>query len=71
VRPRFPPAPNLDALAKHGFSMILEIEPREWESGKILSIAYGSDEPGKRIDPEQHFPIIMDYIRKAATALEN
>ncbi|MCX5643674.1 MAG: DUF4056 domain-containing protein [Phycisphaerae bacterium] len=63
------PAPNLDVLAKHGFSMILEIEPREWESGKILAVAYGSDKPGKRIDPERHFPIIMDYIRKATTAL--
>jgi hypothetical protein len=63
------PAPRLDVLAKHGFSMTLEITPHEWESGKILRIAYGSDKPGKRINPEQHFPIIMDYIRCAATAL--
>jgi hypothetical protein len=63
------PAPRLDVLAKHGFGMTLEIEPHEWESGKIRRIAYAGEKPKTRISPEQHFPIIMDYIRKAATAL--
>ncbi|MCX5643878.1 MAG: DUF4056 domain-containing protein [Phycisphaerae bacterium] len=63
------PAPSLEVLARYGFSLTLEIAPHEWESGKILTVAYGSGKPGKRIDPEQHFPILMDYIRKAATAL--
>lgn len=63
------PAPQLDVLAKHGFAMTLEIEPHEWESGKILRIAYGGSKPGKRINPERHFPVIMEYMRQAATAL--
>ena len=63
------PVPNLNILAKHGFSLTLEIAPHEWESGKILRIAYGSDKPGRRILPDQHFPIIMSYIRKASTDL--
>jgi len=63
------PVPKLDVLTKYGFAMTLEIEPHEWESGKMLRIAFGDDEPQKRITPEQHFPIIMDYIRQAATAL--
>ena len=62
------PAPKLDVLAQHGFAMTLEIEPREWESGKILRIIYG-DKPKKRVNPVEHFPLVMDYIRKAATAL--
>jgi hypothetical protein len=63
------PVPKLDVLAKYGFAMKLEIEPREWESGKILRIIYGDKKPPKRIDPEQHFPIVMRYMRQAATAL--
>jgi hypothetical protein len=63
------PVPKLDNLARHGFAMTLEIEPREWESGTILRVAYAGERPQKRITPERHFPIIMDYIRKAATAL--
>lgn len=62
------PAPKLDVLARHGFAMTLEIEPHEWESGKILRIVYG-DKPKKRVNPEQHLPVVMDYIRQAATAL--
>ena len=63
------PAPKLDVLAKYGFALKLEIEPHEWESGRILRIAYGSNKPEKRIRPEQHFPVVMEYMRQAATAL--
>ncbi len=63
------PVPKLDVLAQHGFALKLEIEPHEWESGKILRIAYGTNKPGKRIDPERHFPVIMKYMRQAATTL--
>jgi hypothetical protein len=62
------PVPKLDVLAKHGFTMTIEIEPREWESGQILRIACG-DKPQKRIRPEEHFPIVMEYMRRAATDL--
>jgi len=63
------PVPHLDVLAKHGFTMKLEIDPREWESDKIVRIAYGDNKPEKRIDPERHFPVIMEYMRRAAAAL--
>lgn len=62
------PVPKLTVLARHGFAMTVDIEPREWESGKILRVAHGND-PKKRVYPEMHFPIIMDHIRQAATAL--
>ncbi len=63
------PVPKLDVLARHGFAMKLEIEPHEWESGKILRVAYGNNKPGKRIDPARHFPVVMEYMRQAATTL--
>ncbi len=63
------PAPKLDVLARHGFALTLEIAPHEWESGAILRVAYAGEKPQKRIHPERHFPILMDYIRKEATAL--
>jgi len=62
------PTPQLDVLTRHGFSLTLEIEPHEWESGKILRIPYG-DKPEKRLRPREHYPIILDYIRAEATRL--
>ena len=47
------------------FSMKYEIEPREWEKGKILKVVY-PDGRGKKIYPEKHFPEIMDYIKRQA-----
>ncbi len=48
--------------------MTLEIEPHEWESGKILRVIYG-DKPKKRVNPVEHLPIVMTYMRQAAQAL--
>lgn len=48
------------------FAMKYEIEPKEWEKGKILKIIY-PDRKGKKICPEKHFPKIMNYIKKQAT----
>lgn len=59
------PAPNTDILAKYGLSVTLEIEPHEWESGRILDVVYGKDRKS-RVVPRQHLPIIMDYIEKDA-----
>jgi hypothetical protein len=61
------PIPRLDVLAKHGFSMDLEIEPHEWERGKLLRVVYG-DKPQTRVKPEQ-FALIMDDIRRQATSM--
>jgi hypothetical protein len=61
------PVPNLDFLSKYGFSMKLEIEPREWEKGKILKAAYPDRKKRKkRIEPIVHFATIMDHIKAEA-----
>jgi hypothetical protein len=57
--------PSLDSLLQYGITAELEIEPREWETNRILKIVYPSayNRP-KHIVPAIHFPIIVDYIRK-------
>jgi hypothetical protein len=67
VAPLSYPVPTLDVLDEYGFALEIEIEPREWEKGKILRVVFG-DERGKRIDPESHFAVIMDDIQRQATA---
>ena len=62
------PVPRLDVLAKYGFSVKMEIEPHEWEKDKILRIVHGNKGQG-RIIPDQHFALIMDDIRRQATAM--
>ncbi len=59
------PVPSLDALARHGFSLSLEIESKEWERGKIFNVL-GKDPKTSRIQPTTDFPILMDYLGKAA-----
>ncbi len=59
------PAPNLDFLADYGFSMELEIEPRERQKNKILATT-GKHNPANRITPVIHFPLIMEHIKKEA-----
>jgi hypothetical protein len=61
------PIPNPDFLCEFGFSLKFEIEPREWEKGKILKIVYPeAKERRKRLDPIIHFSPLMDYIKKDA-----
>ncbi|MHC4566303.1 MAG: DUF4056 domain-containing protein [Planctomycetota bacterium] len=61
------PIPDPDFLCEYGFSMRFEMEPREWERGKILRIVYpDARERRQRLEPAIHFAPIMDYIRKAA-----
>jgi len=60
--------PNTDFLKDHGFSMQLEIEPREWEKNKILEVVYpGGDAAGERIDPRRHLMTILNHIEKVDT----
>jgi hypothetical protein len=67
AEPQSYPVPTLDVLAEYGFSVTVEIEPREWEKGRILRAAFG-DEPQKRVNPETHLAIIMDHIQREAAA---
>ena len=57
--------PTVDVLAKHGFSMKYEIQPREWEKGKIFKVAC-PEERCRRIQPDKHYPLIMEHVRKQA-----
>jgi TPR repeat protein len=61
------PAPNLDFLSDYGFSIKYEIEPHEFEKGKLLKIVYPKGK-GKKIEPEKHFPILIKQIEKEALA---
>lgn len=59
--------PNLEFLDEYGFSVDVEIEPREWERHKIFRILYpvwGDREP--RIVPARHFGPILETIRAEA-----
>lgn len=58
------PVPDLELLEEYGFSITVEIEPHEWEKDKILRIVHQD----KRINPQIHFPLIMDHLRRQATA---
>ncbi|MHC4165619.1 MAG: DUF4056 domain-containing protein [Planctomycetota bacterium] len=61
------PAPNPDFLSEYGFCLKFELEPREWEKGKILKIVYpDARKRRRRFEPITHFAIIMDYIKKDA-----
>jgi len=65
AQPAFYPAPSLEGLAKYGLSAFVEIEPHEWEKGKLLRVAYPQG-GGKRIDPAVHFAPIMAHICQEA-----
>ena len=65
ARPTDYPVPTLTSLQRRGFTVHLEIEPREWERKEILGIIYGKGGKG-RIEPTRHFGPIMDYIRAQA-----
>jgi len=61
------PVPSLDFLSEYGFSVKLEIEPKEAVRKKILRIVYPDwKKRGKRIEPSVHFGAIMEYIRQDA-----
>ncbi len=67
IEPVSYPVPTLDVLAKHGFSVKVEIEPHEWERDAILAVAYpDAENRRKRIDPVVHLPRIMDHVRQDA-----
>jgi hypothetical protein len=55
------PVPNLDILKKHGFAISHEVKPNVLEQGRIYKAA-GS----KRIFPQKHYPILLEYMKKDA-----
>jgi hypothetical protein len=65
AKPQSYPVPTTKVLSKYGFTMQLEIEPHEWESGQILKIIYPNGK-GKRVQPSTDIPIVIDYLKKDA-----
>ncbi len=67
AEPESYPVPTLDSLSDYGFSVKVEIEPRELEKGKILKIVYPDRKKRKkRLQPALHFPAIMERVRQDA-----
>jgi hypothetical protein len=66
AKPALLPAPNPD-VSRLGFSYKHEIEPHEWEKGKLLRIVY-PDGKGKRVEPLKHFPILLAHLEQEALA---
>lgn len=65
--PQACPVPSIAFIEEYGFSIRLEIEPKEWEKDQILQIIYPQGVEGqKRIEPAVHFGPIIDYIRAQA-----
>lgn len=60
------PAPTLDGLSQYGIRAFVDIEPHEWERGKILRIVY-PDGRGTRIYPAAHFAPIIAHIHQEIT----
>jgi hypothetical protein len=56
------PVPTLEKFDRYGFRMRLEVEPREFERGKVLKIVYPNG-GHKRIQPTKHIGEIVEYIR--------
>lgn len=63
------PVPSIDTLGKYALSLNYEIQPNIWEENKIFRVV---NNPGglknkiKRISPDKHYPIIIEYIKKQA-----
>lgn len=54
--------PALDSLARYGFSMTVEIEPKVWERKKIMRALEAMGHPAeKRLDPVVCIPLLIDY----------
>jgi hypothetical protein len=56
------PVPTLEKFDGTGFRMRLEVEPREFEKGKVLKIVYPNG-GYKRIQPTKHIGEYVEYIR--------
>jgi hypothetical protein len=60
------PAPTLDGLSQYGIQVSVDIEPHEWERGRILRIVY-PDGRGRRIYPAAHFAAIIARVHQEIT----
>ena len=61
------PVPTTKTAEEKGFKVSLEIEPHEFEKGKVLKIIY-PDGKGKRIKPERDMPAIIKELQREQAA---
>ncbi len=59
------PVPNLDMLEKLGFTAKLTIQPKEWETAKIVKVLKLKNKPYE-IEPQKDLPKLMAYIKSEA-----
>lgn len=57
--------PPMDSLSKYGFEMNLKMRPKESQKKQVLKIIYPKKK-GVVLQPDIHFPIIIDHIRQEA-----
>jgi len=61
--------PTVDRLARYGFSMRLQIEPRVWEERRIMMIVFPEyNGRTRRLEPAVHFPLLIGHIEQDAIA---
>ena len=60
------PAPTLTTTSDYGFSITVEIEPREWERTAVFAVLRRAGDEARRIEPARHFQLILAYIRAQA-----
>jgi hypothetical protein len=56
--------PRLDKFKEYGFSLQLEITPKEFEKGKILRIIYPESD-GEIVIPDRDIPVLVEHITEA------
>jgi hypothetical protein len=62
AKPQSYPVPTLDVFNRYGFTMRFEVEPKEFEKDKILSIIYPNGGE-KRIPLAYGLPLIVEHIK--------
>jgi hypothetical protein len=65
AKPQSLPAPNTRLAEKYGFSIHLEIEPHEWESGQILKIVH-PDKKSRQILVPTDMLVVLEYVKQDA-----
>lgn len=59
------PVPDTRCFEEYGFQIVVELDPRVSEKGKIFH-ALGLDSKTKRLRLDVHFPQLLEYIKKEA-----
>jgi len=64
AEPKPCPIPTLEKFHKYGFSMLLEVAPKEFERDRLLKVIYPNSAAPEKIQPGKDLPVVMEYINK-------